>query len=85
PPHQRKGYGAQAARMGLDYLYNFTMAHNVSNGVSEWNQAGLAFIRKMGFTQVGVRRASEYMGGRFYDVLVFDLLKTEWKEGDHAS
>lgn len=84
PPHQRNGYGTQAITLILDYLYHFTVAHNVSNGIDEWNTPAQEFVRHMGFTQIGKRRQSAYSGGRFYDVLVFDILKPEWKEGRHA-
>lgn len=85
PPHQRKGYGTQACKLVLNYLFDFTVAHNVSNGIVEWNQSALAFARHLGFTHVGVRRSSDFHGGRFYDVQVYDILKPEWKEGDHAA
>jgi len=85
PEHQRQGYGTQALSLVLDYLYDFTMAHNVSIWIVEWNQPARAFIEKMGFTNVGQLRRADYHGGQFYDELVFDLLRPEWKERRHAA
>ena len=85
PTYQRQGFATQAAIMLLDYLFDFTVAHNVSNWVGEWNLSGRAFAEKMGFTKTGQLRRQSYMQGRFYDELIFDILKPEWKERRNAS
>jgi len=85
PAHQRQGYGSQALTLAIDYLYDFSVAHNISNWVVEWNQAGRAFAEKMGFRYAGQLRRADYHGGRFYDEIVFDLLKPEWRERRHAA
>jgi RimJ/RimL family protein N-acetyltransferase len=85
PSHQRQGYGTEALTLALNYLYDFTIAHNISTWVTEWNTPGQAFAEKMGFTNVGKLRRSSYRAGRFYDEFVFDLLRPEWKERRHAA
>ena len=85
PAHQRKGFGSQAMTLLIDYLYDFSVAHNISTWVVEWNQPALAFALKMGFTNVGRLRRTNYSGGSFYDEVVFDLLRPEWKERRHAA
>jgi RimJ/RimL family protein N-acetyltransferase len=84
PPYQRKGYGTQAITLVLNYLFDFSMAHNVSSGINAWNTPAEAFVRHLGFKQVGTRRDSAYLAGQFYDVHVFDILRPEWKEVSHA-
>ena len=85
PEYRRQGYGTQAVTLLLNYLFDFTVAHNVSNWVGEWNQAGRAFAENLGFKNVGQLRRQSYMQGRFYDEVIFDILKPEWKERTHAS
>jgi len=85
PEHQRHGYGTQALTLLLNYLYDFTVAHNVSIWITEWNQPARAFIEKAGFKYVGQLRRANYHGGRFYDEFVYDILRPEWKERRHAA
>ena len=79
PTQQRKGYGGQVLTLLLDYLYDFTIAHNISNWVSEWNTPALAFVKKYGFTQAGIVRHDEFRAGKFMDSIVFDILRPEWQ------
>ena len=85
PEAQRKGYGSQAASLLLDYLVDFTIGHNISTWVEEWNIAGLEFAKKLGFTRVGTMRRDEFRGGQFIDAALFDILRPEWKERRHAA
>lgn len=85
PEYQRQGFATQALTLLLNFLFDFTVAHNVSNGIEEWNQPAIAFAEKMGFTKVGLLRRETYRGGRFYDDLIYDILKPEWKESRNAA
>ena len=85
PPFQRQGFGTQALSLLLDYLFDFTVAHNVSNGIVEWNAPAIAFAGKLGFTRVGKLRRDTYRAGKFYDNILYDILRPEWKERSHAA
>lgn len=85
PDAQRKGYGSQALSLLLDYLVDFTVGHNISAWVEEWNTAGLEFVKKLGFTRVGTMRRDEFRGGQYVDAALFDILRPEWKERRNAA
>ena len=85
PDHQRKGYGSQAISLVLDYLYDFTMAHNISTYVDDWNIIGQEFAQSLGFKSAGTLRRTTFREGRFYDEQLYDLLRPEWKERRHAA
>lgn len=85
PGAQRKGYGTQALTLLLDYLVDFTVGHNISAGVEEWNTAGIEFLKKLGFTRVGTIRRDEFRGGQYVDAALFDIIRPEWKERRHAA
>jgi RimJ/RimL family protein N-acetyltransferase len=85
PRHQRQGVATQALSLLLDYLFDFTIAHNVSLGIMEWNQPALDFAKKIGFTRVGLLRRESFYGGKFCDEVILDLLRPEWKERRHAA
>ncbi len=85
PAFQQQGYGSQVLTLLLDYLYNFSVAHNISNWIEDWNAPALAFAEKFGFQRAGVIRRNSYRAGKYHDAVVFDLLRPEWKERRHAA
>ncbi|MBN1658640.1 MAG: GNAT family N-acetyltransferase [Anaerolineae bacterium] len=88
PTHQRQGYGSTALRLVLRYLFGRTPAHCVTAWIDGWNEAGLAFADHLGFRHAGQMRRVGLRDGHFYDLVVVDLLRREWKgrggEGDVA-
>ena len=66
PVHQRKGFGTQAITLVLNYLFDFTVAHNVSNGIENWNTPAQLFATHMGFQPAGTLRRAVYKDGRFF-------------------
>lgn len=85
PEHQRQGVATQALSLLLDYLFDFTIAHNVSLGIMEWNQPALDFAAMLGFTRAGMLRRESFFGGKFCDEVILDILRPEWKERRHAA
>lgn len=80
PPHQRQGYGGEALKLILTYLYNHTPAHNVSSWLADWNEAGRNFAAKSGFTECGEIRRDGIKNGAYFNSVVVDILRPEWKE-----
>jgi RimJ/RimL family protein N-acetyltransferase len=88
PSQQRRGYGSDALRLLLRYLFGHTPVHLVSCWISDWNQAALRFAREHGFQVAGRMRRVGIRGGQYFDVVVSDLLRAEWQQqggGSHAS
>lgn len=79
PTHQRQGFGSDALRLLLDYIFEYTPAHNVTLWAADWNQAGLAFARKHGFQECGRFRRDSFHRGVYVDGVVFDMLRPEWQ------
>jgi RimJ/RimL family protein N-acetyltransferase len=79
PPFWRQGYGLEAARLLLRYLFEDTPAHNVSCWAADWNEPALAFARKLGFKECGRFRRDRLYQGRYSDGLLFELLRPEWQ------
>ena len=79
PSQQKKNYGTAALQLGLKYVFNNLPAMQVNCWVSDRNTIGLQFAEKNGFKQCGRMRRVGFFKGNFYDILVFDMLKTEWR------
>ena len=73
-----RGYGTETARLVLDYAFTALGLHNIMLTVYEFNLAGRRAYEKAGFREVGRRRQSHWMGGRFWDVIVMDCLAPEF-------
>lgn len=79
PPYQRKRYGSEALTLLLCYLYGYTPAHNVNCWIADWNKAGRAFAQNHGFSESGRVRRAGIRQGKYYDIILMDILRGEWK------
>jgi RimJ/RimL family protein N-acetyltransferase len=77
--HQRQGYGVQVANLLLEYLFEYTPAHNVSGWMADWNRAGRSFAEKLGFKESGRSRREGYRSGAYFDGILVDILRPEYK------
>jgi RimJ/RimL family protein N-acetyltransferase len=78
PKRQRSGIGSEVLQILLRYLFGNTPAHNVNGWVSGWNEGGLAFARKHGFTESGRIPRGGIRDGVYYEDVMLDILKPEW-------
>jgi RimJ/RimL family protein N-acetyltransferase len=78
PNHQRKSYGSQVLKMGLNYLFSNLPAISVSCWIPDWNEIGLKFIEKHEWVSCGRMRRAGIFQGKFYDFLIYNILREEW-------
>jgi RimJ/RimL family protein N-acetyltransferase len=86
-PFQQQGYGTQAARLIMQYLFENTPAHSISGWMADWNQAGRAFAKKLGFKESGRSRREGFRQGAYFDGILVDILRSEYQAAggaDHA-
>ena len=78
PEHRRKGYGTKAAKKLLDRSFLDNPAHALDTGAPEWNSAAILFLKHLGFKDAGRMRLSGMKDGKYYDDIIFDILKSEY-------
>ncbi|MFX0091439.1 MAG: GNAT family N-acetyltransferase [Candidatus Hodarchaeota archaeon] len=78
PKYWGKGYGSDAMIVLLDFAFSVLDLHNVSLRVNEFNQRAIKAYEKIGFTHQGKIRESQYIDGKRHDVLLMDMLKSEF-------
>ena len=78
PDARGRGYGTEAMRLLLDYAFTVLGLHSVMLMVFEYNGAGRRCYEKVGFREVGRRRQSRWINGRFWDEIYMDILATEF-------
>ena len=79
PGHQRCGFGTAAIDLLMSYLFENTPAHNVNGWVSSWNGDGLTFAKTLGFSETGRIPRSGLRDGVYFDDVMIDILKPEWR------
>jgi ribosomal-protein-serine acetyltransferase len=75
---QGRGIVTDACRAVVDYLFRELRLNRVEMQCATGNARSAGIPRRLGFTLEGVRREAELVNGRFYDLLLFSMLKREW-------
>jgi ribosomal-protein-serine acetyltransferase len=76
--YQGKGIMTDACRVVLEYLFRELRLNRVEIACATGNARSAAIPRRLGFTLEGTRREAELVNGKFYDLLLFSMLKKEW-------
>jgi len=75
-----KGYGTEALRLLLDYGFNYFNLNNIMLKVYEFNKIAIKAYEKAGFKEIGRRRKSYFLNGKYYDEVYMDILAEEFTE-----
>jgi len=75
---RRKGYGIQALKMLLRFVFAELNLFRATAYVPEYNEGATALLKKFGFVEEVRRRQALERDARRWDLLVFGLLKDEW-------
>jgi RimJ/RimL family protein N-acetyltransferase len=74
-----KGYGTEAARLIIKYGFEQLNLHRISSTAYAFNERSLRLHKKVGFKEEGWQREAVFKNGKYQDVVVFGLLREEWK------
>ena len=77
---RRKGYGSQALRLLLRYVFGELNLHRVTAVLPAYNEGAIRLFQKFGFMEEIRRRKALNRDGEFWDLLSFGLLNSEWRE-----
>jgi RimJ/RimL family protein N-acetyltransferase len=79
PGDRRQGYGRDALRLALRYIFDEMNLRRVSLGVPGYNEAALTFFAASGFQVEARQREALYRFGRRWDQVNLGLLRAEWE------
>lgn len=74
-----QGIGAEATNLTLDYGFNIMNLRNITLEVVSFNQRAVHCYENVGFKYAGKMRDYIYMAGKYHDVLIYDILASEFK------
>jgi len=75
---QGKGYGTDAIRTFLDYLFNIKGVHRVGLDLSVQNEQALRAYEKVGFKREGLTREYYWKDGERVDLINMGMLRREF-------
>ncbi len=76
---QGKGLGTDAMKTLIDFIFNYIAINKIKLQVFSFNTAAIRSYEKCGFSKEGILRNEIFRFGKFYDLLLFGLLRKEWK------
>jgi diamine N-acetyltransferase len=75
-----KGYGTEAMQLMAHHGFYDLGLHRIYLHVFETNPRGVRCYEKAGFVKEGVLRQDIWSHGRYLDVTVMSVLRTEWQD-----
>jgi RimJ/RimL family protein N-acetyltransferase len=79
PEFRSRGYGTEAQRQLVDYLFERTDTHRVQSDTALDNPAEQRSLHKVGMVEEGTVRQAEFRDGTYHDHLLFSILRPEWE------
>jgi aminoglycoside 6'-N-acetyltransferase len=77
---RKKGYCTEAVKLFVDFLFLLQAIERVQATTDNRNKASQRALEKAGFTKEGLIRKGLFMKGDWVDILLFSILREEWKE-----
>ena len=82
-PFWNKGYMTDAVRLACYLSFHYLDAVKTAAGVFAGNAGSRRALEKNGFSLDGTMRSQAYKHGRWRDVWLFSLLRSEWESRQH--
>jgi RimJ/RimL family protein N-acetyltransferase len=80
PSERGKGYGTEAVKIMVDYLFLSKDVVRVQACTDARNIASQKTLEKAGFKREGVQRKGFFSRGEWTDDFIYSILREEWKE-----
>ena len=74
-----KGYGTEAIKLMVDYGFNQLNLHRIHLGVFDFNKRAERSYEKAGFKKEGTYREHIFKNGKYCDLHVMGILRSEWE------
>lgn len=75
-----QGYGTEVMQLLLKHGFNTLNLNRIALEVFETNPRAIRTYEKAGFVHEGRRRQDMFQDGRYIDVLLMSVLRSEWQE-----
>ena len=72
-----KGYGTEAIKLLTDYAFKELRLHSIYLRTYDFNERAQKSYEKCGFKEFGRRHESEFIHGKYHDVIYMELINKE--------
>jgi RimJ/RimL family protein N-acetyltransferase len=79
PSERGKGYGTEALKMMVDFVFLTKDANRIQAQTDSRNLASQKILEKVGFKKEGALRKSIFIRGEWRDSWIYSVLREEWK------
>ena len=79
PDYQGKKIGSRILEALIGHAFMHLNLHRLEAEIIEYNPAAIRLVEKMGFVNEGRLREARYFDGKYYDILRYGLLKSEYR------
>ncbi len=79
-PFWGKGYGTDAMKTLLDFIFKELNLNKVKLNVFSFNKRAVKSYEKCGFSVEGILRDEVFRHGKYNDVLAMGILRKEWEQ-----
>ncbi|QTA37754.1 GNAT family N-acetyltransferase [Thermosipho ferrireducens] len=83
-PFWNKGYGTDAMRVLVNFIFNEMNINKVRLDVYSFNKRAIKSYEKVGFKVEGILREEIFREGKYHDIFVMGILRNEWKKINKA-
>lgn len=77
-----KGYGSEALKLFVDYMFNLRQLNRFQLTADVENIASQKVAEKNGFVREGTLRSVAFNRGRFRDLHIYSMLRSEWESNN---
>lgn len=85
PPHWGRGYATEAARTMVEWAFGDLGVERIHAHCIAENTGSARVLERTGLRQEARLRDHQYFKGRYWDVLIYGILRGEWESGPHPS
>lgn len=77
PEHRGQGFGTEAQRLLVEYLFDHTLANRLQAATQTDNVAEQHALERIGFQREGTMRQAVFRGGAWRDLALYSLLRED--------
>jgi RimJ/RimL family protein N-acetyltransferase len=77
--HWGKGYGTDALKTFVSYLFRWLCLNRIWLATYVHNKRAISAYKKVGFKQEGILREDALISGQYVDSILFSILRSEWE------
>jgi RimJ/RimL family protein N-acetyltransferase len=77
-----QGYGTEAMKLMLKHGFNTLNLHRIMLKVYAYNERAIRTYEKVGYVLEGRLREAIYYNGKYHDILLMGVLRSDWQPED---